>query len=227
MQIKDPYISELDYKIIERTGYGKIRGFGKKPAIVVVDAQNKFIGLDKPILESMDVYPLSIGEKACRAVEKIEVLLKEARTRRIPVFYSTSGVPVNEMPFNSFAQKRHKHEISVEIPADQDDIPESIKPADNEWIVHKRYASGFFGTPMMTFLNTVNCDTLIVTGFVTSGCIRAFTVDAASYNFNVTVVEDAVADRFDFAHRLALIDMHLKYADVLPTSNVCDYLESL
>jgi len=32
------------------------------------------------------------------------------------------------------------------------------------------------------------------------GCVRAFVVDAFSYNFNVMVVEDGVADRFDFAH---------------------------
>jgi len=49
----------------------------------------------------------------------------------------------------------------------------------------------------MTFFNSVGCDTIIVSGFVTSGCVRAFVVDAASYNFNVIVAEDGVADRFD------------------------------
>ena len=77
----------------------------------------------------------------------------------------------------------------------------------------------------MSFLNTVNCDTLIVTGFVTSGCIRAFVVDAASYNFNVVVPEDCVADRLQFAHDLHVIDMNLKYADVVLSNEVIDYLE--
>ena len=96
-----------------------------------------------------------------------------------------------------------------------------------EAVVHKRYASPFFGTPLMTFFNSMGCDTLIVSGFVTSGCVRAFVVDAASYNFNVIVAEDGVADRFDFAHRLSLIDMDLKYADVVSTEEIIRHIDSL
>lgn len=218
-------LNELDKKILEITGYGATRGFGRKPALIIIDAQKKFVGLDKPILESMDVYPLSIGEKAWRATEKIKTLLDAARVRKVPVFYSTSSVPLEESPFNSFAKKRIRHETSKKIPADQEDIMEIIKPAkENEWVFHKRYASGFFATPLMTFLNTLGCDTLIVTGFVTSGCVRAFAVDGASYNFNVAVVEDCVGDRFGFAHDLSLIDMHLKYADVIPADEALKYL---
>jgi len=79
----------------------------------------------------------------------------------------------------------------------------------------------------MTFLNSTHCDTIIVTGFVTSGCVRAFAVDGASYNFNVIVVEECVADRFDFAHRLSLIDMDLKYADVISLDEVVTYLDGI
>jgi hypothetical protein len=43
----------------------------------------------------------------------------------------------------------------------------------------------------------------------------------------MVVVEDCVADRFEFAHRLSLIDMDLKYADVLPLSEVSEYIDGL
>ena len=227
MNYQDPFISDLDRKIIEITGYGKRRGFGQKPALMVVDAQKKFVGIDSPILESIKVYPLGIGEKAWKAVRKIRVLLERGRSKKLPIFFSTSSVPVEEMAFNSFAKKRHPIETSKKMPEDSEGFPEEIRPRQGEGMIHKRYASVFFGTPLMTFLNTVHCDTLIVTGFVTSGCVRAFVVDAASYNFNVIVVEDCVADRFDFAHRLSLIDMDLKYADVVSLEEVIRYMDSL
>jgi nicotinamidase-related amidase len=227
MNLEDPFISDLDQKVIAATGYGKRRGFGKKPVILVIDAQKKFVGTDAPILESMEKYPLSIGKKAWEAVGNISRILKKGRRQKLPVIFSTSAAAGNEIRFNSFARKRHPHEASPASPKDGDDIPEAIRPGDTEWVVHKRYASVFFGTPLMTFLNTLRCDTLLVTGFVTSGCVRATVVDGASYNLNVTVVKDCVADRFDFAHRLSLIDMDLKYADVISLDEALTCMDRL
>jgi len=45
MNLADPLISDLDRKIIAITGYGKRRGFGKRSALMIIDAQNKFVGL--------------------------------------------------------------------------------------------------------------------------------------------------------------------------------------
>ncbi len=227
MNLNDPFISELDRKIIELTGYGKRRGFGNKPALMIIDAQNKFVGIDAPILDSMAAYPLSVGDNAWKAMPKIREMLEAGRRKSVPVFFSTSAVPVEEMPYNSFVRKRHSHETSGKIPTDLEAFPDEIKPRKGETVVHKRYASAFFGTPLMTFFNSVGCDTLLVSGFVTSGCVRAFVVDAASYNFNVIVAEDGVADRFDFAHRLSLIDMDLKYADVVSSEEITRYIDSL
>lgn len=227
MNLNDPFISDLDRKIIELTGYGKRRGFGKRPALMIIDAQNKFVGIDAPILDSMAAYPLSIGEKAWKAIPKIGEILGAGREKGIPIFFSTSAVPVEEMAFNSFVRKRHSHETSGKASKDLEGFPDGIKPRKGETVVHKRYASAFFGTPLMTFFNSVGCDTLLVSGFVTSGCVRAFVVDAASYNFNIIVAEDGVADRFDFAHRLSLIDMDLKYADVVSSEEITRYINSL
>jgi nicotinamidase-related amidase len=75
-----------------------------------------------------------------------------------------------------------------------------------------------------TFLNFHRIDTVIVTGMVTSGCVRATVIDAYMRNYHVVVVEDAVADYSDFLHRSSLLDMHVKYADVAHLDDVIDYL---
>ena len=54
----------------------------------------------------------------------------------------------------------------------------------------------------------------MIGGFTTSGCVRASCVDALQYDYRVTVVEDAVGDRNESAHRANLFDLNAKYADV-------------
>lgn len=225
--MKKKGFSKIDEKIMEITGYGAKRGYGCKPALIIIDAQNRFVGLDKPILESLEVYPLSVGEKAWRAVEKIKSLLDVTRAKKLPVFYSVSFVPLEELPFSSFAQKRIKHEEAKAIPENKNDIVDLLKPQDGEIVVHKRYASALFGTPLISFLNTLKCDTLIVVGFITSGCVRAFVVEASSYNFIVVVPEDCVADRFELSHEVNLFDMNCRYADVVVSQEVIDYFTKI
>ncbi|MHA1677089.1 MAG: isochorismatase family protein, partial [Candidatus Njordarchaeales archaeon] len=212
--------SKTDEKIIEITGYGAKRGFGHSPALIIIDAQKMYVGVDKPILESIKIYHLSIGKRAWRAIERIKNLLDIARIKKVPVFYTVDFVPIEELQFSNFARKRIRFEEKRELPKDRNRIVDMIKPQNNEIIIYKRYSSALFGSPLISFLNSLNCDTLIVVGFVTSGCVRAFVFDASSYNFNVVVVEDCVADRFTLSHEVNLFDMNCKYADVVDSEEV-------
>jgi nicotinamidase-related amidase len=218
-------MSETDLKINEISGWGKRAGYGQKPALMIIDAQNKFTGIDKPILESKKVYPHGIGERAFRAMEKIKALADTCRKKDIPVVYTIS-LPNKDRYFNSFAKKRYPaKDASIPAPADGEEVPQMIEPQKGDIIVSKQFPSSFFCTPLISYLNAMHRDTLIVTGFVTSGCIRAFVVDGVSYNYNVIVAEDGVADIFDFVHEANLFDMDMKYADVNLTADILKYLE--
>ncbi len=87
-------------------------------------------------------------------------------------------------------------------------------------VLLKRYPSAFFGTPLVSFLTGAGVDSLVVCGITTSGCVRATVVDAMSYNYNAVVAADACADRLQLSHRVALLDMHMKYADVMLVDQV-------
>jgi len=219
-------LTERDQRVIEISGYGAKRGFGKKPALVIIDTQNKFIGVDKPIFESMKEFPLSLGQNAVKAVKNIARILKVVREENIPVIYIKSETYPHERQFNSFSKKIHNYNKSQTQSTDVDlnAIVQEIEPDNRDIIIRKIYASGFFGTPLTSFLNTLGVDTLIVTGVITSGCVRAFVIDAASYNFNVGVVSDCVADRLEYAHDLSLTDMDLRYADIVNSDEVISYV---
>ena len=89
-----------------------------------------------------------------------------------------------------------------------------LVPAAGEPVWIKRASSAFFGTPIIPFLTAARVDTLIVTGCVTSGCIRATTVDAVSFGYRTIVPVECVGDRAEGPHKWNLFDIDAKYADV-------------
>ena len=87
-------------------------------------------------------------------------------------------------------------------------------------VIFKERASGFFGTPLVAHLTQLGCDSLIVCGESTSGCVRASCVDGYSLGYHVSIVEECVFDRSTLSHKVNLFDMHHKYTDVMKLEEV-------
>ena len=79
----------------------------------------------------------------------------------------------------------------------------------------KTAPSIIFGTPAGAILTRERVDTVIVTGCITSGCVRASIIDAFSLGFRVQVPEDCVGDHDEGAHRQNLADVGRRYADII------------
>ncbi len=227
-RIWDKYVSDLDRQVYQASGFaGKRMGFGNRPAIVVIDVQYRTVGEDKPILESIKVWPTSCGDTAWKAVRNIKMLLDVARPKKIPVIYANVerasefevGRWKDKIPGMTDAIHRTQQKGVMNV--------EEVAPQPGDIMVSKRYASAFFGTPLMTFLNQLDVDTVVLTGCTTSGCVRATTIDAFSFAFKVAVPEDCVYDRGEVTHALNLFDINSKYADVIPAEEVKNYLLSL
>ena len=73
---------------------------------------------------------------------------------------------------------------------------------------------------VLTTTQKLGCDTLIIGGLTTSGCVRATAVDAIQHGFVPVVVRDAVGDRDPSPHEANLFDLENKYADVMTSSEV-------
>lgn len=96
---------------------------------------------------------------------------------------------------------------------------------DRDIIYTKRMPSAFFETPLQSLLVWHQVDTVIITGGSTSGCIRATAVDSLSRGYRTIVPMECVADKHESYHYANLTDLHLKYADVLPVSDVLSWLD--
>ena len=87
--------------------------------------------------------------------------------------------------------------------------------------------SVFFGTPLSAHLTQLGVQTLIICGESTSGCVRATVLDAFSLNYRIALAEEGCFDRSQASHAINLCDMNAKYADVVKTSEVLTFFDSL
>ena len=143
-----------------------------------------------------------------------------------PIFY-TRNVQNATNAFDSFATKTKRDQTKYIDGAPEADLLECVKPLPTEMIIPKSYASAFYGTPLQSYLVKLGIDTVIIVGGSTSGCCRATAVDAVTRNYNLGYVEDCLFDRISISHKAALLDVWMKYGDVINSDYVKEYFYSL
>jgi maleamate amidohydrolase len=94
-------------------------------------------------------------------------------------------------------------------------FPPELTPLPSERVLSKQYPSAFFGTGLAEALQAEGIDTLLITGYSTSGCVRASALDAMQHGFVPLVVREACADRHPAPHEANLFDLQAKYAEVI------------
>lgn len=218
---KEAYVPEIipesDLKIMTDKYRGGFRmGFGNKIGVLIVDMTYAFVD---------DQYRTGYSKTGKPTLKAIKRLLDKARGLGLPIFYTKAAPSNTKAGRGRWRGKRRP--ISGPTPPEANEIVDEIAPKDGEFVLLKSKPSAFFGTPLVSLLTYLNLDTLIVTGMVTSGCIRATIIDAFSYNYRVIVPIECVADRSQISHHVSLFDLDMKYADVTPLSEVLEKLEKM
>lgn len=229
--IWNKYLTERDKEFFALKGFGAKAGFGKRPALLIIDVNYAFCG-DKrePIMESVKRWPTSCGEEAWDALPVLARVIETARAQGVPVIYTTGISRDDKWDMGSW---RWKNARTGETPPawqsnhDGNEIMPQIAPGPRDLVVPKQKPSGFHGTNMLSYLTMLGCDSVIVCGTTTSGCVRATVIDGFSYNFRAAVIEDGCFDRSEASHAVNLFDMHAKYADVVTSEEVIGFLKSL
>ena len=200
-----------DYR---QAGFSNRLGFGQHPALVVVDFCQAYLDGQSPLYAGVE----SARESCIR-------VLAAARRAGIPVVHTRVEFQPGGADGGIFFRKVAALECFVRgNPLGA--YGEGLEPADDEVVVVKQYASGFFGTSLASTLTSLGIDTLIITGVSTSGCVRATALDACQHGFVPIVVRDACGDRDQRVHEANLFDLDAKYADVVSEQEVLDYLSS-
>ncbi|HEY7536369.1 MAG TPA: isochorismatase family protein [Gaiellaceae bacterium] len=197
-------------------GFHGRAGFGERPALIVIDVNLGFTDPGSPLFCPLD-----------EVVVAIQRLLDEARRAEIPVVYTTVAYGEGDKRTAATFIDKVPALLTLEAGSRFVEIDPRIAPRAEEPVLTKLFASAFFGTPLATLLAAAGCDSLIVTGASTSGCIRATAVDALQHGYRPIVPREAVGDRNPSAHEANLYDVDAKYGDVVSVEDVLEHLEAI
>ena len=204
-------IPAADLATYRSGGFLRELKLGERPALIVVDVTLGFCGSPGLTLEqAIAEFPTACGPVSWETMPRIAQLIALFRDRKLPVVF-TNG----DLLGNTYAGKATKGERRAKPYPGFNDFPAEVAPRDDEWVLAKTKASGFFQSPLAAHLVRERIDTAVVCGVSTSGCVRATAVDAFSHGFTTFVVDDCCFDRSWFAHCANLFDLHAKYASVV------------
>lgn len=200
-----------------RGGFGQTLHPGARPALLVIDFVRAYLVPSSPLYAGVE-----------QARTDALTLLAAARAARIPVIHTQvsyqrggrdGGVFFRKVP----ALRCFEAGTNPELAA----FAEGLEPIEGETVITKQYASAFFGTSLASTLSALRCDTVLIAGLSTSGCVRASAVDCCQHGFIPVVVREAVGDRAPGPHEANLFDLQAKYAEVVSLADILTYLHSL
>jgi nicotinamidase-related amidase len=192
---------------------------GTRPALIIVDMTREFVDSRYLLGYSPTGYP---------AVSANARLLTASRAAGIPIYFTKRYADINHellaAEWGRWKLAGHTLPTAAGSPP-ADIIVDELAPLETEIVITKgSKPSAFFGTPLASLMIYNQCDTAIVTGMTTSGCVRATVVDAFQYNFHCVVPIECCADRSQMSHKVNLFDMHMKYADVVSVEETIKYV---
>ena len=198
-----------------KRAFGGKAGFGKSPALVLVDFVEGYFNPECDLYA--DVQP---------ELESALRIREIARSKGVPVILTRVVYHKNAFDGGRFYEKSRPLRYFLEG-SPMGAWPNGLEPYEDELIISKQYPSAFFGTSLASTLHARGIDNVLLTGLTTSGCIRASCIDSMSHGFITTVIADACGDRHAAPHEANLFDMDAKYADVVSEQEIIAFLETL
>jgi maleamate amidohydrolase len=201
---------------IRHAGFHGTVGLGRRPALIVVDVNRGFTDPASPLVCDLD-----------GVVAAIRRLLDVGRAAGIPVVFTTVSYDEGDRQTAAAFIDKIPALLTLAAGSRWVEIDPRVAPLAGEPVLNKLFASAFYGTPLCSLLASAGCDSVIVTGASTSGCVRATVVDALQHGYRPVVPREAVGDRNPAAHEANLYDIDAKYGDVVSVDEVVAHLEEL
>lgn len=196
--------------LIHSDGLTRALNPGSKPALIILDAIRAYTDPHSPFFHRHCSYVLD-------------------RILAVREFARSNGVPIvsTRLEFQNMEDKGASLFIE-KIPALKElrlgsewaqYSSEKLAPGDalnsHSTEIIKQVHSAFFGTVLERLLREWECDTVFIVGYLTSGAVRATSLDAMQHGFRPFILQDAVADRSSEANKLSLYDIQHQCGEVV------------
>jgi len=196
--------------------WGNRIGFGKKPALLMIDFMQGYTQPGAPLF----------APGVVSAVAESVALLASARAHGIPVVHTNIRYHAGHFADGGMWVKKAPVMKDMVESNPLAAFCEEVLPLPEEVVISKQYASSFFGTSLASMLHAQGIDTVVLAGCSTSGCIRATAVDAVQHGFRTIVVRECVGDRHPDPHEANLFDIDSKYGDVVSKQETIKQFET-
>jgi nicotinamidase-related amidase len=130
-------------------------------ALLVIDVQQGLFRKSTPVYQ------------ADKLLENINSLVASAHMSGIPVVYI-----------------QHADQKSLVTGSDDWQLHPQLQPLESDCLVHKRHGNAFLETGLDEELRSRQVGTVVVTGLVTHGCVRATCTGAHELGYRVILVND-------------------------------------
>jgi len=131
-------------------------------ALFVIDVQQGLFRKSTPIYQAEGL------------LENINLLVDRAHGDGVPVFYIQHS------------------DTGTLVKGSQDwQLHSRLLPLATDYIIHKQHGNAFEETNLDEVLQSKNITTLVVTGLVSHGCVRATCIGARQLGYRVILVKDA------------------------------------
>jgi nicotinamidase-related amidase len=157
-----------------------------------------------------------VGEHSASLLTTLARTVGAARTGGVPVIYVRvafrQGAPEISARNKSFATARSSALNELD-PATS--VHPAVDPQPGDIVVTKRRVSAFAGSDLDVVLRSLEADSLVLTGFATSGVVLSTVRQAADLDFRLTVLSDGCADGDPEVHRVLMEKVFPKQASVM------------
>ncbi|HYZ64713.1 MAG TPA: isochorismatase family protein [Acetobacteraceae bacterium] len=216
MERSDKTAREL-YQEVKANPTRKRFGFGRRPILINIDLQKSYTEVGK-FATAYETDP--------KQLDYVNELSDLARARQLPVVWTYVAFMESGEDAGVWGTRSDTPDSlqNIKLGSERAELDDRLRvDRVRDVIINKRMASAFHETNLQSLMVWHRCDTVVVTGGSTSGCVRATVVDSLSRGYRTIVPEECVADKHESPHFANLYDMALKYADVVPVAKVLDY----
>lgn len=217
MELSSKTAREL-YEDIKRKPTRPRFGFGRKPILVNIDLQKSYTNVG----EFATAY-----ETDPQQLHYVNELADLFRAKNLPVVWTFVGYMASGEDCGVWGTRTDTPDSlqNIKLGSRRSEFDDRLRVDHvRDVIINKRMASAFFETNLRSLMVWHGCDSVIVTGGSTSGCVRATVIDGLSSGYRMIVPEECVADKHESPHFANLYDMAIKYADIVPVSEVMTHL---
>ena len=209
-------------RIYKERGFQRRIGFGRRAALISVDLANAW---------TRPGNPFSCDRMDDQIIPGMQRLLQAFRANGQVVVHVTTAYQNTDRGDPTTDMGLWHCKIPVEAVDLADEalwaIDSRIAPVQGEYVLLKKRASAFSGTPLAGYLRAAGVDTILVTGVTATACVRTTICDGLAEGFRTIAVRECIGDRVPGAVAWNLFDIDAKFADVESVENCVAFLNTL